>query len=363
MGINVFKQDKNFWAYHSFALVLSFSIELISTLTWSSWVPYTIAGDILWLPLYTIIVFIFQWLDDKYKLHLMPMKKLATVVIIYSIAAAILAAILNQAIVLPLFWTIIYNGYIQPNHLNSIKLISALILGRILLFQLFICAWIFVYISITTNKREKETALTNILLQNSLKEAQLNSLSNQLNPHFLFNALNNIRFMIHENTQNADNMITSLSEMLRYSLESNKQEKVLLGQEIEVINRYIAIAQAQLGSRLNFNMNISQKLSLYLVPPMAVQMLVENAIKHGLDNIKNGGVLILEVLEKNDQLIFTVINDIPLRINFPQKSPGIGLSNIKQRLHLLYGNKAILDITKTTSEFKVIMTLPKEFAE
>lgn len=101
------------------------------------------------------------------------------------------------------------------------------------------------YVGITSRRKTKQIEVVNLRLQNSLKEAELSSLSNQLNPHFLFNVLNNIRFMIHEDAINAEKMLMSLSGVLRYSLDSSKNDLVPLIEELDISRSYIDLIQIQ----------------------------------------------------------------------------------------------------------------------
>lgn len=224
----------------------------------------------------------------------------------------------------------------------------------------YLVSWMALYIAITNVRRAKRTEMDNLRLQNSLKEAKLSSLSNQLNPHFLFNALNNIRFMISENGEHAEGMVMSLSEVLRYSLESSKQDKVMLKKELEVIERYIDLVRVQFEDRLRFEMDIAPGLHHYQLPPMILQMLIENAVKHGLERIQEGGVIKVSVEEQGQNLLLVVCNDAPDSKNNEHGNTGIGLNNISQRLTLLYGNKATLDTTFTDGLFCASISLPKE---
>jgi LytS/YehU family sensor histidine kinase len=149
---------------------------------------------------------------------------------------------------------------------------------------------------------------------------------------------------------------------LRYSLASSRQEKVLLSQEVEIINRYIAIAQSQLEQRLVFELNIPDTHMDYLIPPMILQMLVENAVKHGLDNIRLGGELLVESEVVDHQLNIVVTNDLAQDYSSGRNSMGIGLKNIQQRLQLIYGSKGSFTSDKTESQFRAVISIPAEIA-
>jgi LytS/YehU family sensor histidine kinase len=122
-----------------------------------------------------------------------------------------------------------------------------------------------------------------------------NQLASQLNPYFLFNSLNNIRFMLHENASLADSNIVALSEILRYALESAQHTKVRLSRELDIVRRYVEIVRAQYEDRLRFTLHAEPAHEACLVPPMALHLLVENAVKHGLDHLRDGGLLAVSV--------------------------------------------------------------------
>ena len=188
---------------------------------------------------------------------------------------------------LPFFWNGLAAWYAaQGAALVPGNYLMRTISGASLQAQVFICVWIFIYISHTGRRDARAQELANAQLQASLKEAQLRSLSNQLNPHFLFNSLNNIRFMIHEDPRQADAMLVGLSDILRYSLEGDRRSKVSLREEVAMIERYIAIAAVQLGERLRFTMDIPPHVLGCTVPPLLLQMLVENAVKHGVEPLR-----------------------------------------------------------------------------
>ena len=361
MQLHFFPRDRQFWLYHFSALAVGLSVTIVMALWWGYMVNYQIASSVVWMPLYTLVVLGFRWLYKRHSGETIPMGRMIAYAVLFSgVAGLILAAIL-QSLVVPFYW----DGFLAKfTHFKMSTDYAEFLFRRIRedapQNQMFVLVWCFIYISVIANRRVKKTELFNLRLQNNLKEAQLSSLSNQLNPHFLFNSLNNIRFMIHEDAQCADRMIISFSEILRYSLESSNQEKVSLGHEVSIIEKYIAIVHTQLEERLRFQMHIDSALHDALVPPMVLQMLVENAIKHGLEQLHVGGALTLEAARHDDRLVFKIRNDAPPMQGQSREGMGIGLRNIAQRLELLYGERASLEVAHTDTEFSVELTLPLE---
>lgn len=359
-----FPHDRTFWLYHGGSLVFVLGITLISSYLYGSWEPRNWIDAVIWTLPFTFAMLGFRGCYLRWRWDQLAMGALIPVVIVFGTLAGALIASISAAIVTPFFW-----GQIEANQLARDPQFDAtlyfvrLIIGGTLQNQLFVSAWAFIYISVTGSRRIKETEVVNLRLTNSLKEAQLSSLSNQLNPHFLFNALNNIRFMIHENAHQADAMVVALSEILRYSLASSVQEKVSLQRELAVIDQYIAIVKVQMEDRLQLEMSIDPALLHRLLPPMVLQMLVENAIKHGLDQLPRGGTLRVDAQATDGQLVLRVVNDVPVVTVIPQASIGIGLKNIQQRLWLLYGAVASLTIEGGHEKFCATLSIPLESTE
>jgi LytS/YehU family sensor histidine kinase len=234
------------------------------------------------------------------------------------------------------------------------------VIGDGLQAQLFLCAWSFIYISVTGQRHLRDTEVANLQLQGSLRQAQLDNLASQLNPHFLFNSLNNIRFMLHENARLADSNIVALSEILRYALECGQHTKVRLSRELDIVRRYVEIVRAQHEDRLRFTLHAEQSHQACLVPPMALHLLVENAVKHGLDHLRAGGQLALSVTASGERLQLRVLNDVPPGVTIPSEGAGIGLRNIERRLLLLYGGAAHLLVTRHPTRFEAVLDLPFE---
>jgi LytS/YehU family sensor histidine kinase len=181
-----------------------------------------------------------------------------------------------------------------------------------------------------------------LVLKANLKEAKLNALRGQINPHFIFNSLNNIRGLMLEDVSKAREMITRLSDMLRYSLSKSEADKIALNDELEMIDNYLAISKIQLEERLKFEKNILLDTDHILIPPMIIQMLVENGMKHGITQLKKGGMINLNIKNELNNLIIEVINSGKLKLR--SDSTKLGIQNIKQRLSLQYNNNATFNL-------------------
>ena len=363
MPLHFFPRDRQFWLYHCSALAVGLAVTIALALIWGQMIGYQVGVSIGWVPLYTLAVLGFRWLYRRHGGERAGMGRLIAGAVLYSaLAGAIIASVLQVAL-LPLFWPAFVAKYKHATlPLHYAEFLFARVREEGPQNQMFVLAWSFIYVGVTASRRVKNAELFNLRLQNNLKEAQLSSLSNQLNPHFLFNSLNNIRFMIHEDAQRADAMITAFSEILRYSLDSSQHEKISLAQEIAIIRKYIGIAEIQLEERLDFRMAVADELLPAQVPPMVLQMLVENAIKHGLEQLPAGGTLTLDAALRDGKLMFEVANDAPAAGSGTPAGLGIGLRNIAQRLALLYGGRASLDVMPGPSRFTVRLGLPMERA-
>ena len=221
---------------------------------------------------------------------------------------------------------------------------------------LLIFFWLFFYFLIKNSRRINENRLERLQLEAHLKEAQLNTLKGQINPHFMFNSLNNIRGLMLEDVEKSREMITRLSEMLRSSLTQNDTHKIPLRDEITMVKNYIELSKIQFEKRLKFSQEIDPSLHHIEVPPMLIQMLVENAIKHGISNQKNGGVVTLNVFRSHKKIHIKVTNTGIL--NPSKKTTRIGLDNIKNRIQLLYSGNASFSMVQEDDHVVTTIQIP-----
>lgn len=175
-------------------------------------------------------------------------------------------------------------------------------------------------------------------------EIELNNLKSQLNPHFIFNALNSIRALVDENPAKSKDAITQLSSLLRSSLVINKNKLTSFNEEINTVRDYLELETIRFEERLRTNFKIDPRSKDFAVPPLMIQTLVENGIKHGISKLKKGGEISLETQVKDSVLYIKIRNNGQLTHKNLNSIKGLGIENTRQRLKLLYGNKATFSI-------------------
>ncbi|GJM27394.1 MAG: histidine kinase [Cyclobacteriaceae bacterium] len=196
--------------------------------------------------------------------------------------------------------------------------------------------------------------------QASINEIQLNKLKSQLNPHFIFNGLNSIRALIDENPKKAKVAVTQLSNILRNSLSMNEKKLVNFTEELRTVRDYLELENVRYEERLKTILDIDPESNRFAVPPLMVQTLVENGIKHGIANLVNGGTLKLSTEVQNGQLKIKIKNSGQYHKRTGNGQDGYGIANTVQRLKLLYGDKAKFNISNHDHEFVLTeVTIPE----
>ncbi len=174
-------------------------------------------------------------------------------------------------------------------------------------------------------------------LEKRLVEARLHNLQTQINPHFLFNTLNAIATLMHRNVEAADRTLVRLSELLRLAVDSAATQEIPLRQELEFLTRYLEIEQTRFGERLDVRIEMAEETLEALVPNLLLQPLVENAIRHGIQPHARPGQIVLRSWREGDRLGLLVQDSGNGAGSPPPAREGIGLSNTRSRLRLLYG--------------------------
>ena len=213
----------------------------------------------------------------------------------------------------------------------------------------------FMYHYITKSQRQQ---LDTLKLESFIKELELQTIKAHINPHFIFNSLNSIRALVDENPQRARKAVTELSNILRSSLQVEKHETVPLESELNIVKDYLALENMRFEDRLKIEYDIDEDTLDRPVPPMMLQTLVENAIKHGISKQINGGIVKVVSDFKNNYHELVVQNTGFLNGYRTGEDEGFGISSTTNRLSLLYGNKAKFEIKQLTPalvEVKVLI--------
>ncbi len=197
-------------------------------------------------------------------------------------------------------------------------------------------------------------------LQRQASDAQLRSLQAQIEPHFLFNTLANVVSLIDAAPDKARLMLERLIDLLRASLAASRSDRTTLGQEAALVAAYLDILSIRMGERLDYSIEVPDHLAGARIPPLSLQPLVENAIKHGLEPKVDGGRVRL-VARGADGALQLDVEDDGLGFS-PSSASGVGLSNLRDRLASLYGEQARLVIEEIAGGTRVRLTIPQELA-
>src|SRR6204780_5511798 len=198
-------------------------------------------------------------------------------------------------------------------------------------------------------------------LNEELSRAQLAALRRQMEPHFMFNTLHAIAGLVRDHRNDAAvSMVVGLSEFLRRATENSHRSQVTLAEEVEYLQRYLDIQKIRFGERLQASVQIPAALLRAQIPTLLLQPLVENAIKHGISKRAAGGTVRVTGAHLNGQLYLSVYNDGPDLPAYGQATRGgVGISNLRSRLHILHGNESELKLKQTnTGGVEVAVTLP-----
>ena len=220
--------------------------------------------------------------------------------------------------------------------------------GAFSMFTLFFI-WNLIYFMYHFVTKSQKQQLDTLKLEALVKELELKSIKAHINPHFIFNSLNGIRALIDEDPNRARNAITELSNILRSSMQTDKLESVSLEKELNIVKDYLALENMRFEDRLRVEYEIDEDTLDQPVPPMMLQTLVENAIKHGISKQITGGKIRI-VSDFKDSYHELAVQNTGKLVNGTAKGDGFGLPSTLNRLRLLYGEKARFSIKQLTTE-------------
>ena len=217
------------------------------------------------------------------------------------------------------------------------------ILGISLNWSVLLLLWSLFYFAHHYFALSRVQEIRNLRLVTSMREIELSNLRNQLNPHFMFNAMNSIRALVDEDPKRAKKAITELSSILRNSLLAGRKRIITLEEELQVVDAYLGLETIRFEERLRVHQQIDPDALKCMIPPMMLQTLVENAVKHGISKLTQGGDLHIMANIINEKLLINIKNTG----NYDPGNgsvTGIGLRNTRKRLNLLFGGEAELKI-------------------
>jgi two-component system LytT family sensor kinase len=230
---------------------------------------------------------------------------------------------------------------------EQVAISAGIVIFVILNASLLFLFWSLIYFAMFFFTNYKKEEIERLQWEKSIKDFELNKLKSQLNPHFVFNALNTIRALVDEDPRKAKTSITQLSNILRNSLIADRNKTITLEEELRTVNDYLNLEKIRYEERLNVRMDIEPETLHIQVPPMMIQTLAENAVKHGISKKLSGGFISIECRLEKNKLVVSIKNTGQLeRIN----SGGFGILNTRQRLELLYGSENYFDISQEDND-------------
>jgi two-component system sensor histidine kinase AlgZ len=234
---------------------------------------------------------------------------------------------------------------------------TPLLFGNGVLLYLLSTALFYILLS---NQAAHEAEKGRVEARALARDSELKALKAQVNPHFIFNCLNSISALTASDPTKAREMCILLAEFLRKALGLGEKEQISLEEELDLVHAYVSVEQIRFGARLKFEEQTEQGARGSLIPPLLLQPMIENAIRHGVASLSEGGWVRLEI--KNDppeKLSIQVQNNFDCEA--PRKrGAGIGLKNVRERLDTTYGNRAGFDVRADEDRFKVSLDLPVE---
>ena len=226
--------------------------------------------------------------------------------------------------------------------------------GQVVVMFMLFATWSIIYFLNHFIRKTRISEVENLRLLAQKQTAELALMRSQLNPHFLFNSLNSIRALISENQEQAKNGISKLSNILRNILIYSRRESVSIEEEMQFVLDYLDLEKIRFEERLNFDIYIDSSIHAFQIPPMTIQSLVENAVKHGIGRLRDGGKIDINIQKKEDTIEILVINDGDLNLLGDTR---IGLDNTNSRLEALFGQNVTFELfeknNKVSAKIKI----------
>lgn len=320
------------------------------------WISMITHGHaVLWLLFYYLLVWgawlgptcLIVWLSRRF-----PVSRPASVTI-HALAATAIAVVHSGYELALMVWMQPYDRMTAPlteldvgqallSHLPIEWILYCMVLGSVMAFEFY--------------QRYHERALKAAQLERSLADAKLHALELQLQPHFLFNTLNAIAGLVRTNHKDhAVAMVAGLADLLRYSLAHAGRQRVPLAEEMDMLERYLGIENARFPDRMSFTLALAEDARRAAVPMLVLQPLAENAVRHGIARTAAGGTIDVEAIRVGGRLRIRMRNSGTLDAAYVE---GIGLTNTRERLAMLHGEEAMLNLAAVDGGVVAELDLP-----
>ena len=227
-----------------------------------------------------------------------------------------------------------------------------------ILLYLLAVADFYIILAVEANREAQARVMQSTVLA---RDAELKALKAQVNPHFLFNSLNSISALTSIDPAKAREMCLLLAEFLRMTLGLGEKSTIPLGEELHLLENFLAIERVRFGHRLEMRKNIQEQSKTAQIPALLLQPLVENAVTHGIANLLDGGTISLTARTTTDHLTIIIENTCDPDATAIRRG-GLGLRNVRSRLEARYGKEADMRVTTEAGNFKVQLTLPLDIA-
>ncbi|MFV0266433.1 MAG: sensor histidine kinase [Draconibacterium sp.] len=333
-------------AYGLFWILVSTVLVLIATLVNGVPLGNSVVETFTFLILYALIgaaiwyVIKFSTLEDN---------SILRVILAHLIAATIIVFI----------WMYIGVVVVKTFHPNARQWLDHTVLGRTVAGYIMYVGFVVFFYAVNYYYAFKEKSKNETHLKALVKEAELHALKSQINPHFLFNSLNSISSLTMTDPARAQEMVINLSQLMRYSLKHDQDEKVTFMRELENNKLYLNIEKVRFGKKLNPVFAIEEDCMKAEIPNMILQPLYENAIKYGVYEATET-IDVITYCRLNGNMLEIVISNTYDKNVLSKKGEGIGLRNIRDRLQVIYGNPHLLRIEDNNNEFTVTLNIPQK---
>lgn len=217
--------------------------------------------------------------------------------------------------------------------------------------------WFGIYYAYLFIEKSRQQEIKNLQFEASRNEIELKNLRAQINPHFLFNSLNSIKALVDIDQKESKRAITKLSNLLRNSIQLGKKRLISIEEELALVRYYLDIEKIRFEDHIRIGFDVDEGSLTYKIPPLMIQTIAENAIKHGLSKLEDGGDLEIEIKRIQDKLKIRVSNTGSISEGDP--SAGIGIINTRKRLSIIFGDKADFNLFDKNGMVHAVIEIDK----